>query len=269
MKGNWFRTTLIGCICLIFSYLSPVSIAAIQCPEKAWTAGLYEHGVLFFDGRSGIDQDIINEIRHRTGCKIYSSLMPRARIWYDLEQANLDMSVSGVETPERLLFAWFVPYMQMKNIVLLSPEVPLSVQQPEEFLLRSDLRFGAVRSFKHGLLHDTFLQQLTTQNRVLYYTDSITLFKALKQGRVQAIFAQSPVYRRLLPQLQFAVQPRMLDWYRQEQGVPHGLVLAKASFTQPDVEHWRLLMEELKRDGTLLKIYSVYLPQQEAEALIW
>lgn len=268
MKGNGFSTILESCVCVFLVLLSPISLAAIQCSNKAWTAGLYEHGVLFFDGRSGIDKDIIDEIRQRTGCKIYSSLMPRARIWHDLEQADLDLSVSGVSTAERNSFAWFIPYLQMKNMVLLSPEVPASVKQPDEFLQRADLRFGAVRSFKHGLFHDAFLQQLSAQNRVLYYTDSHTLFKALKQNRVQAIFAQAPVYRRLLPQLHFTIQPRMQDWAPEEQGVPHGLVLAKASFTQPEVEQWRLLMEELKRDGTLLKIYSEYLPAQEAEALM-
>lgn len=244
------------------------AFAAVTCADRTWTAGLYEHGVLFFDGRNGIDKDLIDNIRQRTGCKIYTSLMPRARIWHDLEQAVLDISVSGVETAERMKFAWFIPYLQMKNIVLLSSNVPASVQQPEEFLQRSDLLFGAVRSFKHGQFHDEFLQQLATQNRVLYYTDSVTLFKALKQNRVQAIFAQAPVYRRLLPELQFPFAPKMLDWAPQEQGVPHGLVLAKSSFTEQEVEQWRLLVEELKINGTLLKIYATYLPATEAEQLM-
>jgi polar amino acid transport system substrate-binding protein len=263
-----YRASLFVAILLCLCNINSVA-AAVRCAGSPWTAGLFEHGVLFFDGRSGIDKDLMDEIQQRTGCKIFSHLMPRARIWHDLEHGNLDISVTGIETAERRKFAWFIPYMQMKNIVLLSPDVPVSVQHSEEFLQRSDLIFGAVRSFRHGEFHDNFLQLLAAQNRVLYYTDSVTLFKALKQNRVQAIFAQAPVYRRLLSELNFNFTPKMLDWAPQEQGIPHGLVLAKASFTQPDVEHWRVLMEELRRDGTLLKIYSTYLPEQEAAALLW
>lgn len=242
--------------------------AAVICADKAFTAGLYEHGVLFFDGRSGIDQDIINEIRKRTGCKIYTSLMPRARIWHDLEQGDLDLSVSGMATPERQGFAWFIPYMQMKSVVLLAPTVPLSVKQADDFLQRPDLTFGAVRSFKHGQFNESFIEQLATLNRMQYYPDSRTLFKALKQQRVHAIFAQAPVYRHLIPELQFSSKLRILDWAPQEPGIEHGLVLAKSSFTKQQAQEWHRLIEDIKQDGTLLAIFKTYLPVDEALALM-
>jgi len=242
--------------------------AAVLCADNAWTAGLYEHGVLFFNGRSGIDQDIVDELRKRTHCKIYTSLMPRARIWHDLEQGDLDLSVSGMATPERREFAWFIPYMQMKSVVLLAPTVPLSVKQAGDFLQRPDLIFGAVRSFKHGQFNESFIEQLTTLNRMQYYPDSRTLFKALKQQRVQAIFAQAPVYRHLIPELGLSPKLRILDWAPQEPGIEHGLVLAKSSFTKQQVQEWRQLMQDIQQDGTLLNIFNTYLPEAEATALL-
>ncbi|MBY0419952.1 MAG: transporter substrate-binding domain-containing protein [Pararheinheimera sp.] len=244
------------------------AFAAVSCPDKAWTAGLYEHGVLFFNGRSGIDQDVVDEIRKRTGCKIYTGLMPRARIWHDLEQGDLDLSVSGMKTPERLGFAWFIPYMQMKSVVLLAPTVPLSVKHAEDFIQRPDLIFGAVRSFKHGQFNEKVLEQLTQQNRLQYYPDSRTLFKALKQQRVHAIFAQAPVYRHLIPELQLSPKLRIQDWAPQEAGIEHGLVLAKSSFTEQQAQEWRQLMQDIKQDGTLLAIFKTYLPADEALALM-
>lgn len=261
--------TLSFCATVLISLAtSTKAFAAISCPEKGWTAGLYEHGVLFFDGRSGIDQDIINEVRKRTGCKIYSSLMPRARIWHDLEQGDLDLSVSGIKTTERLGFAWFIPYMRMKNMVLLAPEVPLSVKRPEDFIQRPYLVFGAVRSFKHGDINDQVLEQLAQHNRVQYYPDSRTLFKALKQQRVHGIFAQAPVYRHLLPELRLSSKLRILDWASEEAGVEHGLVLAKANFNEQQAQEWYQLILEIKQDGTLLNIFSTYLPKEEALALM-
>lgn len=242
--------------------------AAVLCADKTFAAGLYEHGVLFFDGRSGIDKDIVNEIRKRTGCKIYTSLMPRARIWHDLEHGGLDLSVSGMETPERQGFAWFIPYMQMKSVALLAPTVPLSMKRSEDFVQRPDLVFGAVRSFKHGQFNEQVLEQLAQQNRLQYYPDSRTLFKALKQQRVHGIFAQAPVYRHLIPELQLPLKLRILDWAPQEAGIEHGLVLAKSSFTEQQAQEWRKLMQDIKQDGTLLRIFSTYLPEAEATALL-
>jgi polar amino acid transport system substrate-binding protein len=78
----------------------------------------------------------------------------------------------------------------MKSVVLLAPTVPLSVKQANDFLQRSDLTFGAVRSFKHGQFNESFIEQLTTLNRMQYYPDSRTLFKALKQQRGHCLTAR-------------------------------------------------------------------------------
>jgi polar amino acid transport system substrate-binding protein len=263
MHAAFLWATLLICTGGIHS-----ATAAVVCEEKAWTAGLYEHGVLFFDGRSGIDKDVVDEIRKRTGCKIYTSLMPRARIWHDLEQGDLDLSVSGMATPERQRFAWFIPYMQMKSMVLLAPTVPLSVKQADDFLQRPDLVFGAVRSFKHGNLNDQVLKQLAERNRLQYYPDSRTLFKALKQQRVHAIFAQAPVYRHLIPELKLSPKLRILDWAPQEAGIEHGLVLAKASFNEEQLQEWQKLIQDIQQDGTMLSIFKTYLPEDEALALM-
>lgn len=255
------------CFAALLSSSSAKAVDAVDCPAKAWSVGLYEHGLLFFHGRSGIDKDIVDEIRKRTGCKLYSSLMPRARIWYDLEQGKLDLSVSGMASAKRRRFAWFIPYMQMKSMVVLAPSVPLSVVQAADFLKRSNLIFGAVRSFQHGQLNDELLQQLANLGRLQYYPDSRTLFKALKQERVHAIFAQVPAYRHFIPELQLSSKIRILDWALQEEGLQHGLVLAKSSFTEQQMEQWHALMQQMKQDGTLHRIFTRYLSEQEALAL--
>ena len=164
-------------------------------------------------------------------------------------------------------FAWFIPYMQMKSMVVLAPSVPLSVVQATDFLKRSNLIFGAVRSFQHGQLNDELLQQLARLGRLQYYPDSRTLFKALKQERVHAIFAQVPAYRHFIPELQLSPKIRILDWALQQEGIQHGLVLAKSSFTEQQMEQWRELVQQMKQDGTLHRIFTRYLSEQEALAL--
>ena len=85
LRFNYNSAALLGFVALL-SLSSAQAVDTIDCPAKGWSVGLYEHGLLFFHGRSGIDKDIVNEIRKRTGCKLYSSLMPRARIWHELEE---------------------------------------------------------------------------------------------------------------------------------------------------------------------------------------
>ena len=89
------------------------------------TLGLafYELGALYYSkpdgGWAGIDKDIVDELEKRTGCHFQATLESRVRIWTLLASGKLDMSVSGISTPEREKFARFVPYFSTRNYVLL------------------------------------------------------------------------------------------------------------------------------------------------------
>lgn len=96
LRFNYNSAALLGFVALL-SLSSAQAVDTIDCPAKGWSVGLYEHGLLFFHGRSGIDKDIVNEIRKSTGCKLYSSLMPNFGLGAARRRHSAWFSVSKVQ----------------------------------------------------------------------------------------------------------------------------------------------------------------------------
>lgn len=236
-----------------------------RAAEPPIRLGLYVHGLLF-DGHGGIDSDLVAELVRRSGWRFEVQVMARARIWADLEAGELDMTVSGIWTPERERFAWFLPYLSMKNLALVPKG--LDLRTPEAFLRRRELQVGVVRGFRHGDAVDRLLEACRREGRVQESPDTLALFHKLRDRRVDLIFAQPPVFLRYLKELGMEGQVEILDWAPREKGVPHGLTLSRRRFSAEEVSDWRKLLEGMRRDGALRRIYRRHLPSEHADRLL-
>jgi polar amino acid transport system substrate-binding protein len=244
----------------------------IDCGKTPIRLAFYEYGLFYFTGdggvAKGIDSDIVDELKKRSGCKFETQVMARARIWADLSSGALDMSVSGIQNMERDRFAWFAQYAVVKNFALVQADNAKTVRNADEFLAATGLKFGVVRSFKHGTAQDQWLDTLRAQQRVEESPDADTVFRKLKDRRVQAIFSQPIVYRRMLDLFDMRNQVVIEDWTPTEMGVLHGLILAKSRFSETHAGQWRELVNGMHQDGTLKKIYSRYLPPAEVTRML-
>ncbi len=249
-------------LCLASILAAACGIAASEPPLRL---ALYVYGRLF-DGQHGIDRDVVEELARRSGECFDIQIMARARIWADLESGDLDLSVSGIRTPERERFAWFIPYLAMKNLALVHREVPVS--GPQAFLARSTLQVGVVRSFRHGQGLDRLLEPLRIEGRVQESPSVEVIFRKLADRRVDAMFSQAPVFLHHLRMLGIEDRVRIEDWTPGEKGVPHGLVLSRRRFQEKDVARWRDHLEAMRRDGTLRRIFRRHLPPAEADRLL-
>ncbi len=263
------RTTLLT---ILLMAMAPVVVAGpVDCGKEPIRMALYETGSFYFieNGQArGSDKDIFEELVKRSGCRFDTKVIVRARIWADLASGDLDMSVSGIQTPERDKFAWFAPYLTMKNYAIVDVDVARKVRQSSDFLAQPTLQFGVVRAFKHGDHQDRWLETLRAAGRVQESPDVETLFRKLKERRVDAIFSQPPTYRKKIADLGMESRIQAQDWTPGEKGVPHGLILAKSRFNEKDAEQWRALIETMRKDGTLKKIFSRYLAEDEAARIL-
>jgi len=245
--------------------------AAISCPDKPIKLAFYHYGLLYFESPAGqargIDRDLVDVLAQRSGCKFQTLLQTRARIWMDLEAGWLDMSVSGIETEERARFAWFIPYLVMKNQLVTHAELAPKFHSLADFQY-SSYRLGVVRSFRHGQAQDALISALRKENRVVESRDANASFIKLHEGKIDAMFSQSLVYTKYLKDLNLSADMRVLDLTPEEVGVPHGLILSKQRFSAADAEQWRALMHELRADGSLRKIFRRYVDEAEAERLL-
>lgn len=227
----------------------------------------YEFGYFYYDGK-GMDKDIVDELQKRSGCRFEVQVMARARIWADLASGDLDMSVSGVQSPERDKFAWFAHYLSVKNYAIVYSKIAATVKTADDFLARPELQMGAVTSFRHGKDQDDWLSRLRRVKRVQESPDAETIFMKLKDDRVDAIFSHPPVYRYYLSFLGMENSVVIQDWTPLEKGIKAGLVMSKHRFSEAQADKWRSLILDMKKDGTLRKIYLKYLPENEVDSML-
>ena len=255
---------------------SPSTLAAntadIDCGLQPIRLAQYEHGYFYFTNEAnqvqGIDKDLVDELAKRSGCKFDIQVMVRARIWADLASGEVDMSTSGIQTPERDRFAWFAHYLRMKNYTLVRRNASHQTNHARDFLAQPNLIFGTVRAYKHGDAQERWLHQLRQAGRVQESADSDSIFKKIKEKRVDAMFAQAPVYRKKILELGLQNEVVIQDWAPQDSGVQHGLILAKSRFSEKQAQQWRNLIDSMRNDGSLKRIFERYLPPNEAAKLL-
>lgn len=269
---NRLGTNIIGTLLLAGGVCSmAASAATIDCGQRPIRLAFYEYGLFHFTEEGavskGIDKDIVSELTKRSGCKFETQVLPRAQIWADLASGALDMSVSGIQNPERDRFAWFAHYAAVKNFALVHVDHANNIHHAADFIAAPKLKFGVVRAFKHGIEQDQWLETLRGQQRVEESLDAETLYRKLKDKQVQAIFSQPPVYRRQLSVLAMQKDVVIEDWTPSETGVLHGLILAKSRFSEAHAVQWQGLVNDMRRDGSLKAIFRRYMPANEAVKL--
>lgn len=250
----------------VHSAVAQSEVKRTHCP-KPISFALYEHGV-FYDAVSGrgLDKDLVEELAVRTGCRFELVLRSRARIWADLESGQLMMTASAIETDLRREFAWFVHYLSAKNFVVVREA--LGVNSAQAFENEPKLRWGAVRAYRHGNSSDAFLARLRHQKRVAEEPDLLSVYHSFLRGRTDAFFLQPFLAAKYLEETPSGVTLRIVDWFPDEDPVNSGIALSKAHFSAEDQRYWRKVIDGMRADGTLKRMFSRYLPANQVDAVL-
>lgn len=79
-----------------------------------------------------------------TNCSFHADILTRARIWKELESGELNMSVSGIPTPERLKFAYFVKYLNARQVLIVNNRYEKTLKL-EDFRNNPEVKFAKER----------------------------------------------------------------------------------------------------------------------------
>jgi polar amino acid transport system substrate-binding protein len=230
----------------------------------------YENGALYYrnqDGSySGIDKDVVEEVARRSGCHFNTVLESRIRIWTQLSNGTLAMSVSGIATPEREKTSRFIPYFATRNYALLHRNAPASALTMESFLADDKLQLGIVKSFRHGTSYDEWINKLRARNRVYEAPDFESLMRLFAIHRVDAVLALPTGWQQLLKRENLVGKVQIKDW------APHDRVVASlvVSRTLVDQEKFTLIektIHSMREDGTLEQIFKRHLGAELAKEL--
>lgn len=261
---------IVGLLLSLASFVSfTVAADPVDCGNKPISIAFFDFGFLYFeqDGQGrGIDKDLVDELAKRTGCKFSTQTMPRARVWADLASGELDMSLSGVQSPDRDRFAWFAPYSYFKNFAVIRTSTATTVSSAEDFMAQGSLQFGVVRGFVHQPAQEKWLEQLRSSQRVQESASISMLFEKLKLGRIDGLFALPVVYRKILQEMKMQDEVVIRDWTPKDKASLGCLVMAKSRFSQAEAVRWRNVVLAIRTDGTLERIYARYLSPAEARA---
>lgn len=239
----------------------------VDCKDRPIRVAYYQMGGFQHNG-VGLDVDMMKEIEKRTGCKFTYTVFPRATIWQMLEDGDIDMATSAIPTPEREKFAWFSIYIKQKNVMLFHKSVPPGVNSIEDFSANPKLRFGMVKSFKHGAAYDDLVAGMVKAGRVTTVEDQPSLFRGLVEGKYDGILAFPINFNKFLREYGMLGTVRMSDYVGDDHMTPLGFVFSKKHFTHDDIESWGAEVYEMRKSGLLLRLYLPYLKLYEAEKAV-
>lgn len=252
-------------ILILFSiFLMPLIIFC-----EPMEVAFYDAGLLYSEG-VGIDKDVINELRKRTGLQFKETKKPRARIWGELEQGLLPMSVSGIQNETRDKFAYFIPCIAQKNMVIISKENSKKYKSIDDFVNDKNTKIAVVRGFVHGKIYDKAIEIMKKENRVFEVPNIDTLYIMMnsKKQRVDLILGLPVFYKYHLKKLKMEDKVEILDWDKNAPNIKHCLVLSKKLIDTKTYNKINSAINDMKLDGTLKKIYLKYLSEAETVAAL-
>lgn len=240
--------------------------AAPACPTPI-TFSFFESGLLYSEKTNdGIDKAVMEELARRSKCQFDFSLKPRARIWLELERGELMMTGSALRTDERETYAWAVNYFGMKAELMVRGVNGKVIKSKEEFLKDDSLKMGVGRTLKHGEAMDRFIDELQQRNRVVDVPTG-SGYEMFVRERFSAIpiYPLDTNYRNKHDLSQYTIAS---DWFPTDKSLPRALLFSKKYFTKAQVQEWRVLVQQMRDDGTLKKIFTKYTDKDTADKLM-
>lgn len=257
-----------GWLWFVHLLMSGVASADGRYCDRPIRVALFEYGVLYrSDTGDGIDARLVDALARRTGCTVEYVVLPRARIWLELERGTLDMGTAAIPTAERKRYAYLLPYFRTRNMALMR-DVPTSPWRTVQAFEDSEAKLGVVRGFRHEAGIDEFVERLRGQGRVVESVDAPENLRRLQQGIVDLVFAQPLVYRSYLTDADLSAL-RVLDWAPKDQQSVGALILSRKSFKPEQAKAWDRALVKMLKDGSIGKIYSAFLPPDQARDSVY
>ena len=260
--------TLALVFCFAVSGSGSVAAAEEYCSRPIRVA-LFEYGLLYRSStQDGVDTRLLDEIQKRTGCVFERVVLPRNRIWAELENGSLDVATGAIPTPERRAYGFLLPYLKTRNLVLVRKSRESSMVTIGD-LESGNVRVGVVRGFRHEAVYDEVIARLTPRDRVVKATDVPGLLRLFDKGIVDVIFSQPIVFGQYLSPDYLAGNVTFRDWAPKDDLSVGALILSRKSFSPDQARHWDELIVRLHKDGTLLRIFETFLSRAQARDLVY
>ena len=250
------------CLLLVLCSFGSAAASGPDC-SRPFTLALHEHGLLYSaDTNTGIDKDFSDELIRRSGCKVTVNVMPRARIWQLIESGALDFSLSGITNANRNRFAAFAWYFSNKYYLLVRKDS--NVKQLADIERNDRFQLGVIRSFRYSESANRLVDRLQAANRVSQANGLSPLYKTLFLNSIQGMIIE-PFDISALEEKKLRAITNLIEL--NDPSVPHGLIMSKKSLTAGEQKKWRDVVNAMRSDGTVRRIFEKYFTSDIAAAM--
>lgn len=254
---------LSGLLLVLCGLGSAAAAAGPDC-SRPFTLALHDHGLLYSaDTDAGIDKDFADELIRRSGCKVGISLMSRARIWQLIESGALDFSLSGIVNAERNRFAGFAWYFSNKYYLLVRQDA--GVHQLADFQRNERFQLGVIRSFRYSESANRLVDKLLAASRISQANGLGPLYQTLLLNQIQGMIIE-PFDYPALEEKKIRDITTVIEF--DDPAVPHGLIMSKKAVAAAEQAKWRALVNDMRADGTVRRIFEKYFKPKLAAAMV-
>lgn len=183
-----------------------------------------------------------------------------------MEAGTLDMTTSVAVSAQRAEHMYLLPYSFGRTVALVRKKSDRATPSNAQQLLESDARVGVVRGFIYLPSYDKVREQLRGQGRLVEANNADDLFRMLQRGVVDAVFSGASAYSTHLNKEEIARHYDLLDWGGDEH-VVGALGLSKARFSPEQAKRWDAVVEQLLREGLMVKAFAKFVSADQAEKL--
>jgi polar amino acid transport system substrate-binding protein len=263
LLGDTMTGRLIRALAIFVCYIGIAGAAGPDC-SRTYTLALHDHGLLYSgDSDTGIDKDVANEIIRRSGCKVTVSLMPRARIWQLIESGALDFSLSGITNAERNKFAAFAWYFSNKYYLLVRRDT--EARTLADFEREGKFQLGVIRGFRYSESANRLVDKLDSLGRVSQAGGLAPLYETLLANRIQGMIIE-PFDFPALEEKKIRELSSIIEF--SDSPIPHGLIMSKKALSAAEQEKWRAIVNSIRTDGSMLRIFEKYFKPDLAQSLV-
>jgi polar amino acid transport system substrate-binding protein len=253
----------LGGLLLALCCLGQAQAAGPDC-SRPFTLALHDHGLLYSaDTDTGIDKDFADELIRRSGCRVSVSLMSRARIWQLIESGALDFSLSGITNADRDRYASFAWYFSNKYYLLVRNDA--GIHRLADFEHNDHFQLGVIRSFRYSDSANRVVDELSAANRTTLAGGLDPLYQALMLRRIQGMIIE-PFDYPALDERKIRDVTTIIEF--NDPAVPHGLIMSKKSLSMSEQGKWRALVDEMRADGTVRRIFEKYFRPDLARSMV-
>jgi len=210
--------------------------------------GLYERRP--DGGEHGFDVDLVQAMAARSGCAIQPVYNSSKRAWQAMAEAQMDLMVSALQTPEREAQYEFLLFARTRALMLMAQPMAPGLSSAAAFQA-SGARVLLVRGTSYTPRVADWVASLRAQGRVSEAGDMPAALRAFAAGRAEAllIYPMALVGR----DAEWLERHALLDWWPEETAYG-GWAMNRKTVSAADRKRLRTAAEALRADGTLQRL---------------